>query len=80
MHRFMKPKAFNMNNMKSSNKFFIFSFLGDGWNSEWAPTKEQAIQQAIEKWGTSGLAVNVESFVETTPSSDATQSLMQTFY
>ena len=67
--------------MASKNKFFIFSFHGGGWNSEWAPTEKQAIQQAIEKWGETGnLAVNVDSFVETTPWSDTTQSLMQTFY
>ena len=51
---------------------FLFNFIGGGWNSEVAFTKEDAIEQALFKYGhpdtQSSLRVDVSSFRVSTPS------------
>ena len=51
---------------------FLFNFKGGGWNSEVAFTKEDAIEQALFKYGhpdtQSSLRVDVSSFRVSTPS------------
>ena len=63
---------------------FLFNFKGGGWNSEVAYTKEDAIEQAIFKYGhpdtTFGgmLQVDVSTFRVSTPSDF--DALMRGFY
>ena len=51
---------------------FLFNFIGGGWNSEIAFTEEDAIEQALFKYGhpdtQSSLRVDVRSFRVSTPS------------
>ena len=51
---------------------FLFNFIGGGWNSEIAFTEEDAIEQALFKYGhpdtQSSLRVDVSSFRVSTPS------------
>ena len=51
---------------------FLFNFKGGGWNSEVAFTKEDAIEQALFKYGhpdtQTSLRVDVRSFRVSTPS------------
>ena len=37
--------------LKDNKREFLFNFKGGGWNSEYAFTEEEAIEQAIEKYG-----------------------------
>ena len=50
---------------------FLFNFIGGGWNSEIAFTEEDAIEQALFKYGhpdtQSSLRVDVRSFRVSTP-------------
>jgi hypothetical protein len=51
---------------------FLFNFIGGGWNSEWAFTPEEAIGQAITRFGDPRLEstpcrVDIASFRESTP-------------
>jgi len=61
---------------------FLFNFIGGGWNSEVAFTKEDAIEQALFKYGhpntQTGLRVDVASFRVSTPTDYKNQ--MSTFY
>jgi hypothetical protein len=44
-------------------KQYIYTFVGGGWNTEWAKTKRGAIRQAKERWkGDDRLIVNEQSF------------------
>ena len=51
---------------------FLFNFIGGGWNSEIAFTEEDAIEQALFKYGhpdtQSSLRVDVSTFRVSTPS------------
>ena len=51
---------------------FLFNFIGGGWNSEIAFTEEDAIEQALFKYGhpdtQTSLRVDVGSFRVSTPS------------
>ena len=51
---------------------FLFNFIGGGWNSEIAFTEEDAIEQALFKYGhpdtQTSLRVDVRSFRVSTPS------------
>jgi hypothetical protein len=64
----------------SKNKIeFMYNFIGGGWNTEWAFTKEQAIAQAKERWGDSpNLKIDEDSFYASTP--EAMKSALSTFY
>lgn len=33
---------------------YLYNFIGGGWNSEWAFTVEEAIQQAKDRWANGG--------------------------
>ncbi len=61
---------------------FLFNFIGGGWNSEIAFTKEEAIEQALFKYGhpntQTSLRVDVTSFRVSTPTDYKNQ--MSTFY
>ena len=61
---------------------FLFNFIGGGWNSEIAFTKEDAIEQALFKYGhpntQPSLRVDVDSFRVSTPTDYKNQ--MSTFY
>ena len=61
---------------------FLFNFIGGGWNSEIAFTKEDAIEQALFKYGhpntQTSLRVDVTSFPVSTPTDYKNQ--MSTFY
>lgn len=44
-------------------KQYIYTFVGGGWNTEWAKTKRGAIRQAKDRWnGDDRLIVNEQSF------------------
>ena len=61
---------------------FLFNFIGGGWNSEIAFTEEDAIEQALFKYGhpdtQSSLRVDVSSFRVSTPSDYKNQ--LSSFY
>ena len=61
---------------------FLFNFIGGGWNSEIAFTEEDAIEQALFKYGhpdtQSSLRVDVRSFRVSTPSDYKAQ--LSSFY
>jgi hypothetical protein len=61
---------------------FLFNFIGGGWNSEIAFTKEDAIEQALFQYGhpntQTSLRVDVDSFRVSTPTDYKNQ--MSTFY
>ena len=60
---------------------FLFNFIGGGWNSEVAFTKEDAIEQALHSTARTGLdclRVDVDSFRVSTPTDYKNQ--MSTFY
>jgi hypothetical protein len=61
---------------------FLFNFIGGGWNSEVAFTKEDAIDQALFKYGhpntQTSLRVDVTSFRVSTPTDYKNQ--LSTFY
>ena len=61
---------------------FLFNFIGGGWNSEIAFTEEEAIEQALFKYGhpdtQTSLRVDVTSFRVSTPTDYNNQ--MSTFY
>lgn len=66
--------------LASKNKIeFEYNFIGGGWNTEWAYTREQAISQAKERWGDSpNLRVDENSFYASTP--EAMNSALSLFY
>jgi hypothetical protein len=61
---------------------FLFNFIGGGWNSEVAFTKEDAIEQALFQYGhpntQTSLRVDVTSFRVSSPTDYKNQ--MSTFY
>ena len=59
--------------LKDNKREFLFNFKGGGWNSEYAFTEEEAIEQAIEKYGipteyNKVLNIDTTSFRVSTPS------------
>jgi len=70
-------------NLKDNKRQYLFNFKSGGWNSEFAFTEEEALQQAIEKYGkpnASGGVLNIDerSFRVSTPTDY--QSLIASFY
>ena len=59
-------------NLKDNKREYLFNFESGGWNSEYAFYLEQAIEQAIEKYGIPGtgtsLQIDKKSFRVSTPS------------
>lgn len=59
-------------NLKDNKRQYLFNFKSGGWNSEFAFTEEEALQQAIEKYGqpnNSSKVLNIDerSFRVSTP-------------
>lgn len=58
--------------LKDNKREFLFNFKGGGWNSEYAFTEEQAIEQAIEKYEGPGKInsnlIDTKTFRVSTPS------------
>jgi hypothetical protein len=46
-----QSEILKIRSIKDQRIEFLFNFKGGGWNSEYAFTEEQAIEQAIEKYG-----------------------------
>jgi len=70
-------------NLKDNKRQYLFNFKSGGWNSEFAFTEEEALQQAIEKYGqpnNSSKVLNIDerSFRVSTPTEY--QSLLSSFY
>jgi predicted HNH restriction endonuclease len=70
-------------NLKDNKRQYLFNFKSGGWNSEFAFTEEEALQQAIEKYGQpndSSKVLNIDerSFRVSTPTEY--QSLLSSFY
>ena len=69
-------------NLKDNKRQYLFNFKSGGWNSEFAFTEEEALQQAIEKYGrpnnSSVLSIDTKSFRVSTPTEY--QSLLSSFY
>jgi hypothetical protein len=76
-----KTEIFNAARILEAKREYLFNFAGGGWNSEYAFYEEQAIKQAIKKYGDEVkgvLDVDVKSFRVSTPADY--QSLMSMFY
>jgi hypothetical protein len=70
-------------NIKDNKREYLFNFKNGGWNSEFAFYEEQAIEQAIEKYGQPSedhkvLNIDIKSFRVSTPSDH--QNLLSMFY
>jgi hypothetical protein len=70
-------------NLKDNKRQYLFNFKGGGWNSEFAFTEEEALAQAIEKYGTPTvdsriLNIDTKSFRVSTPTDY--QNLLSSFY
>ena len=67
---------------RKKQKEYLFNFIGGGWNSERAYYEEEAIEQALLKYGHPNtqehLKVDVNSFRVTTPSDY--QAQLSNFY
>jgi hypothetical protein len=58
---------------------FLYNFVGGGWNSEFATSKEEAYQLAVKRWkGSETLIVDKESIRSSTPTEY--NNLMSLFY
>ena len=57
---------------RKRKKEYLFNFIGGGWNSEWAYYEEEAIEQALFKYGhpdtQESLRVDINTFRVFTPS------------
>ena len=67
-----KAEIVSLERTLATSLVFLFNFIGGGWNSEVAYTKEDAIEQALFKYGhpdtQEHLRVDVSSFRVSTPS------------
>ena len=59
-----------LNKSTNERREYLYNFIGGGWNSEWAYTVEEAIEQAQTRWAADSpkLRVDMESFRVSTPS------------
>ena len=76
-----RSEIYDAARLLESKREYLFNFAGGGWNSEYAFYEEQAIKQAIKKYGkeVKGVPdVDVRSFRVST-SADY-QALMSMFY
>jgi|688.fasta_scaffold691112_2 hypothetical protein len=51
IHRETAQEAQSIQKQLGTKREYLFNFKSGGWNSEYAFTEEQAIEQAIEKYG-----------------------------
>ena len=67
-----QSEILKIRSIKDQRIEFLFNFKGGGWNSEYAFTEEQAIEQAIEKYEGPGKInsnlIDTKSFRASTPS------------
>lgn len=73
----LKPVIVKFNNKLdylNSRHGWLFNFMGGGWNSMWAYTEEEAIQEALKKYND----VNINTFRLKTDSEE--ESLLSLFY
>ena len=76
-----RSEIYDAARLLESKREYLFNFAGGGWNSEYAFYEEQAIKQAIKKYGDGVkgvLDVDVKSFRVSTPADY--QALMSMFY
>jgi len=79
-----RSEIFDAARLLESKREYLFNFAGGGWNSEYAFYEEQAIKQAIEKYGKpvdegrGVLSVDVKSFRVSTPADY--KNLLSMFY
>ena len=67
---------FIINNTKVE---YIYNFVDEGWNTEWATSEKEAIKQAKKRWkGKDNLVVDVKSF--RVASKNETEMLMSNFW
>ena len=83
IHRESSQEAQSIQKQLNTRREYLFNFIGSGWNSEYAFTEEQAIEQAIEKYGQPSedhkvLNIDIKSFRVSTPSDH--QNLLSMFY
>jgi len=64
-------ELYKLKGLKDNKREYLFNFKSGGWNSEYAFTEEQAIEQAIEKYGNPEtqitLQIDTTSFRVSTP-------------
>ena len=64
-------ELYKLKGLKDNKREYLFNFKSGGWNSEYAFTEEQAIEQAIEKYGNPEtqitLQIDTTSFRISTP-------------
>ena len=67
---------------RRKKKEYLFNFIGGGWNSEMAYYEEEAIEQALFKYGhpdtQESLRVDTTTFRVSTPADE--QNLLSSFY
>ena len=68
-----QSEILKIRSIKDQRIEFLFNFKGGGWNSEYAFTEEEALEQAIEKYGipteyNKVLNIDTTSFRVSTPS------------
>lgn len=78
-----QSEILKIRSIKDQRIEFLFNFKVGGWNSEYAFTEEQAIEQAIEKYGiptehNKMLNIDTTSFRASTPSDY--RNLISLFY
>ena len=76
-------QAIEQANAPATKVEFLFNFIGGGWNSEWAFGPEEAIAQAITRFGDPRLEstpcrVDIASFRKSTPADQ--DNLLSLFY
>lgn len=76
-------QAIEQANAPATKVEFLFNFIGGGWNSEWAFSPEEAIAQAITRFGDPRLEsttcrVDIASFRKSTPADQ--DNLLSLFY
>ena len=77
-----KAEIVSLERTLATSLVFLFNFIGGGWNSEVAYTKEDAIEQALFKYGhpdtQEHLRVDVSTFRVSTPTDYKNQ--LSSFY
>ena len=82
IHKECTQEAQSIQKLLAERREYLFNFKGGGWNSEYAFTEEQAIEQAIEKYEGPGKInsnlIDTKTFRVSTPSDY--QNLLSLFY
>jgi len=68
-----------LDSLIGTKREYMYNFIGGGWNSEWAYTQEEAIEQAQARWGEDKrLQVDIKSFSVATDA--ALKTALSLFY